>query len=433
MTKRALVPGIVLFSLVGCGEGVPQIKRASVERVITTLASDEMLGRAPFTPSIDKAAEFIRDEFASIGLEPIPGMDGYLQHFGIYRMEVQDRSVVLNGVEIPGDRTFAWTEAASVHWTTDDPVDVFVIGPEEDAGQRIYEIRTSRREAIVLMSTAHEEFFRRWSSEWSGSYFFLDWPQGPTLFCALTDETMAGSYEFGFTATVEELPLTNVVGMIPGKRPDEIVLFGGHYDGYGIREPVAGDSIANAANDCASGTTGVIELARYFKAVGRPERTLMFAAFTAEEIGFQGSEYLARHIDPDKIVTMFSIAAIGKVDPRGGPGHAHITGFERSDLGPTLQRALEGTPYDFYPDPYEGRYLFRRSDNAPFARLGVPAHAIATIGMDPQDEDLHQVSDEIEHLDLDNMTEIIRAIAIAFRGIIAGEATPTRLDPPLQD
>jgi hypothetical protein len=53
--------------------------------------------------------------------------------------------------------------------------------------------------------------------------------------------------------------------------------------------------------------------------------------------------------------------------------------------------------------------------------------------MDPQDEDLHQVSDEIEHLDLDNMTEIIRAIAIAFRGIIAGEATPTRLDPPLQD
>jgi len=427
--RRVLAPVIVTLCLVGCERREPDIDPASVERVVTTLSSDDMLGRAAFTPGIEKAADFISGEFASIGLKALDGVDDHLQRFMVHRLEVESRKVILNGVEIPSERSFAWTEAPSAHWTTGDSVEVVVIGPAEAPGRRIYEISTSDRDALVLMSIDHEAFFRRWAADWSVPVFSLDPPSGATLVCVLTDEVRVTTYDVRVTAPVEELPLANVVGVIPGRRDDEIVLFGGHYDGYGILDPVDGDSIANGANDCASGTTGMIELARYFKAKGRPERTLIFAAFTAHErMPYLGAEYLARQLDPEEIVAMFSIANIGRVYPEG-PNTAIITGFERSDFGTILQRAVNGTPYAFHPDPYEGQYLFRRSDNVPFARQGVPAHGIGTAGAQ---EDRHTVSDEVETLDLSNMTNVIRAIALGAAPIISGEATPTRIDPPLR-
>jgi len=433
LSKRAWVLGFVALSIANCRRPEPEIDAASVERVITALSADEMLGRAPFTPGIDRAANFIRDEFASIGLDVLDDMDDYLQRFKVYRLQARDRKVIVNGIEIPSERTFAWAEAPSTRWKTGDSVEVVVIGPEDDAGGRIYSIRMSGRNTLVLMNTSHQAFFDRWTGEWSSdSFLSLDPPAGPTLVCVLTDEAHMTSYEVEVIAPVEELPLTNVVGMIPGRRGDEVLLFGGHYDGIGILDSVEGDSIANGANDCASGTTAMIELARYFKARGKPERTLMFAAFTAEEIGFLGSEYFARQLDCSEVVAMFSIAAIGKVDPRG-PNTAIVTGFDRSDFGKIIQQAVEGTPYSFYPDPYVRQNLFRRSDNAPFARRGVPAHAISTISMDPRDKDLHSVSDEVETLDLNNITSLIRAIALGAAPIISGKATPTRIDPPLDN
>jgi hypothetical protein len=392
-----------------------------------------MMGRAPFTPGIDKAADFIRNEFASIGLEVFYSLDDYLQRFVVYRLQVQSRKVVLNGVEIPSERTFARVEAPSFRWTTGDPVEVIVIGPEEDVLQRIYSIdEMNHRNTLILMSTKHKAIFPKWADAWSRPFLSLDPPlSGPKMVCMLTDEVKVRSYEVEVTAPVEELQLTNVLGMIPGRRDDEIVLFGGHYDGIGILDPVDGDSIANSANDCASGTTVMIELARYFKARKKPERTLIFAAFTAHEIGFLGSNYLSRQLDSTDIVAMFSIAAIGKVDPQG-PNRAHITGFDRSDFGVILQRAVDGTTYSFYPDPYVGLNLFVRSDNAPFARQGIPAHAIGTICMDPRDENIHRVSDEVETLDLINLTSMIRAIALGAIPIISGEATPSRIEPSLR-
>jgi hypothetical protein len=136
---------------------------------------------------------------------------------------------------------------------------------------------------------------------------------------------------------------------------------------------------------------------------------------------------LARQLDPTKVVAMLSIAAIGKVDPRG-PQRASITGFHRSDFGVIMQSGLEGTPYSFYPDPFLDENLFLRSDNAPFARRGVPAHAIATISMNPRDKDIHRVTDEVETLALMNMTDVIRAIALGATPIVSGKATPTRID-----
>jgi Zn-dependent M28 family amino/carboxypeptidase len=123
---------------------------------------------------------------------------------------------------------------------------------------------------------------------------------------------------------------------------------------------------------------------------------------------------------------MVNIEMIGKVG-KDGPNTAWITGFEESDFGEILAQAVQGTEYSFSGDPYPDENLFYRSDNATFARLGVPAHTISTTPIDV-DEDYHQLSDELETLDIDHMTAIIKAIASAAAPIISGEATPTRVD-----
>jgi hypothetical protein len=124
---------------------------------------------------------------------------------------------------------------------------------------------------------------------------------------------------------------------------------------------------------------------------------------------------------------MFNIEMIGK-PAVSGPNTAWITGFDRSSFGTILQEAVVGTEYEFYADPYPQLNLFYRSDNAALAAKGVPAHSISTTPIDV-DRDYHMVTDEIETLDLDHLTNTIRAIARGAETIVSGAATPTRPDP----
>ncbi|TMI83965.1 MAG: M20/M25/M40 family metallo-hydrolase, partial [Bacteroidetes bacterium] len=225
----------------------------------------------------------------------------------------------------------------------------------------------------------------------------------------------------------------NVVGVLPGKplptgqagKKNEYVIFSAHYDHLGVGQPVNGDSIYNGANDDASGTTAVIMLAKYFKALGNNERTIVFVAFTAEETGGYGSQYFSSQFDPEKVVAMFNIEMIG-TQSKWGKNSAYITGFEKTDMGSILEKNLEGSGFTFYPDPYSMQQLFYRSDNATLARLGVPAHTISTSKMDDE-PNYHRVTDQIETLDMDNMAMIIRSIALSAQSIIAGKDTPTRV------
>ena len=123
---------------------------------------------------------------------------------------------------------------------------------------------------------------------------------------------------------------------------------------------------------------------------------------------------------------MFNIEMIGK-ESKWGRNAAFITGFERSNFGEILQKNLEGTPFQFHPDPYPEQDLFYRSDNATLARLGVPAHSISTDQI-PTDPYFHTVDDEVETLNIANITSAIKAIALGARSIIAGTDTPTRVD-----
>ena len=121
---------------------------------------------------------------------------------------------------------------------------------------------------------------------------------------------------------------------------------------------------------------------------------------------------------------------IGK-EAKFGPNTAFITGYDKSDFGKLLQANLVGSKFRFEPDPYPEQNLFYRSDNATLARLGVPAHTISTDQL-PTDKLYHSVDDEVESLNLTNMTAVIQAIAQSATGIVAGRQTPTRI-PSLTD
>lgn len=222
------------------------------------------------------------------------------------------------------------------------------------------------------------------------------------------------------------LDLFNVIGVLEGKsKKDEFVIISAHYDHLGIEKGLEGDSIYNGANDDASGVAAVLALAKYFKEKGGNERSIIFAAFTAEELGLIGSNYFGTTVNADKIMAGINIEMIG-VESSFGPKTAWLSGFNRSDFGKMVQKNVEGTGYTIHPDPYYPKFnLFFRSDNAALALLGVPAHTFST--SPPDDKNYHKVSDEAETLNIENITETIRVIAIGTASFIDGTDTPTRV------
>ena len=169
----------------------------------------------------------------------------------------------------------------------------------------------------------------------------------------------------------------------------------------------------------------MIALAKYYKAKNNNERTLIFVAFTAEEIGGFGAKYFSEKLNPDEVVAMFNIEMIGK-ESKFGKNTAFITGYDKSNFGEILQKNLTGTEFTFHPDPYPDQNLFYRSDNATLAALGVPAHTISTDEIDI-DEFYHSVKDEYSTLDVDNILSTIKAIAKSANTIVNGTDTPTRI------
>ena len=234
------------------------------------------------------------------------------------------------------------------------------------------------------------------------------------------------TFTFKNRRTQEEIVSSNIIGVLEGKsKKKEVVIISAHYDHLGIRVKEGEvDSIYNGANDDASGVTGILALAEHFKKVGN-ERTLVFAAFTAEEMGLIGSTHFGKGIEASKFVAGINLEMIGKT-PSFGPNTAWLTGFERSDFGKIIQKNLAGTGYQLFPDPYKKFNLFFRSDNASLARLGVPSHTFSTTPIDV-DEDYHQVSDEVETLDIAVITQTIQAVAVGTQSIISGVDTPTRV------
>ena len=402
------------------------IKQDDVERIIKTLSADDMQGRATFTPGIEKAAQFIEAEYKNIGLVPMAGNTGYRQNFTMIKTEPVKAEVSINGTVISAENVGVISGSA-FSWNKTEDAEIIRVAPSDDLQKIFMSAMRSSKSTLVLLDPQFASIFQRVRGRAvGGGVAFKDSPDKKQLVFVLGKFDDIKSLAVNYEVKSRELPLFNIAGIIPGKtKPDEFVVFSGHYDHLGIVKPVGQDSIANGADDDASGTTAVISLAKYYKKLNNNARTLIFVAFTAEEIGEYGSQYFATTVNPDKVTAMFNIEMIGKAS-KWGQNSAFITGFERSDFGTILQKNLEGTAFKFYPDPYPDQNLFYRSDNASLAKVGVPAHTISTDQIDI-DKLYHTVKDEFSSLDVANITSAIRAIALSSRTIVAGTDTPKRV------
>jgi acetylornithine deacetylase/succinyl-diaminopimelate desuccinylase-like protein len=158
----------------------------------------------------------------------------------------------------------------------------------------------------------------------------------------------------GHRSSDRRLTSVNVLGVLRGSDPaltSEAVIIGAHFDHIGIRPNVDGDSIANGADDDASGTVAVIEAARMIAAGPRPRRTIIFAAFTGEEAGTLGVRWYSQHpiVPLDQHVADIQVEMVDVRHSAGGPGKAWLTGFERLTMGPVLVGA--GLPVIADPRP----------------------------------------------------------------------------------
>jgi hypothetical protein len=398
------------------------INAKEVSRIETVLASDNMEGRKTFTPSIDRAADFIAAEFKKSGLQYFDGLKSYQQPFSMLKATLISASGNINGESIAPEHIVAISTDEDLKFDENSGFTKVTIDSGANFFQQAFELLKENKKYLVLVNTSFEKNFIRLRGFNRESFEAKE----PVVF-VLSNEDPA-TFHFEIKNKITSSSLSNVVGVLPGKsRKDEYVIFSAHYDHLGIGKPDAkGDSIYNGANDDAAGTTAVIMLADYFSKIKNNERTLIFVTFTAEEIGGFGSQYFSKQTDPEKVIAMFNIEMIG-TNSKWGNNSAYITGYDKSDFGKILQSNLQGSKFRFEPDPYPKQNLFYRSDNATLAALGVPAHTISTSKMDDE-PNYHKQSDEIATLDMGNMTEIIKAIAVSSQSIVSGKDTPARVE-----
>jgi len=426
MKKSIIAAALMAITSYSFGQDVNKmIKQDEVEKVIKTLSADDMQGRATFTPGIEKAAKYIESQYKEAGLVPLKGNKDFRQNFTMMRSTALTAMASINGKVVSPDSILVMSGGASFNWNNNSDVQVVKLDAGKDFRTEFQGYMKTGKKMLILVDPKFAGTFNAIKARFKKITQFKKAEEQDLVFVLGRFDDVK-SFEVNYTGKSEELPLFNIAGMIPGKsKPEEFVVFSGHYDHLGIIAPVKGDSIANGADDDASGTTAVITLAKYYKKLNNNARTLIFVAFTAEEIGEYGSQYFAKTVDPDKVVAMFNIEMIGKAS-KFGENSAFITGFERSDFGTILQKNLEGTAFKFYPDPYPQQNLFYRSDNASLAAVGVPAHTISTDQIDI-DKLYHTVGDEFSTLDVSNITATIRAIALSSRTIVSGQDTPKRV------
>lgn len=230
---------------------------------------------------------------------------------------------------------------------------------------------------------------------------------------------------FGKITHWDEYEATNLVGAIPGSsNTNEVVIFSAHYDHLGKIKNKK-DSVYNGANDNASGTALLLQLAAYYIKT-KPTRTLLFIAFSGEELGLLGSEEFAYSIDEKTIRAVLNFDMVGRAPKKT----VYLSGSEYGDV----QKVMNNELYNYNKERFGKRYFngnapieafFMRSDNFPFALKDIPAHTISATP--DSDKYYHQLSDEIQTLDLEFMNELVKTMFIATQSIVNGTAKLRRI------
>jgi Zn-dependent M28 family amino/carboxypeptidase len=195
---------------------------------------------------------------------------------------------------------------------------------------------------------------------------------------------LGATFSADFGVTTHRVESHNVIARLSGaKRPNETIMFSGHWDAYGIGAPDArGRTIRPGAADDGLGIAGVLEIARAFKAGPRPDRTLLFAAWTAEERGLLGSEYFASNpiYSPEKMVANITLDTL---EPLGPSRDVILIGRGQSELEDRMARLAAAQGRYVTPDSHPERGLFYRADHFPMAKRGVPVLLLMALGAGP--------------------------------------------------
>lgn len=206
----------------------------------------------------------------------------------------------------------------------------------------------------------------------------------------------------------QTMRLGNVLGAIPGRRSDEIVVVGAHLDHEGMYPDVEGDNIYNGADDNASGVSAVLQIMKAFAESGmQPERTVVFAFWDGEEQGLLGSRYFTEnypHMDRVKGYLNFDMVG-GNNRPDDPPYMVYFFTASHPEFGTWLKNDISTYRINLHPDYRAWDNPIGGSDQGSFHSKGVPVIWYHT---DAQPH-YNQPSDEPATINYDKLTEITRA------------------------
>lgn len=414
------------------------VRTESVRAHVTFLASDALQGRASATRDEAIAAAYVAARFEEFGLKAAPGMTGYLQTVRIVRPRVEGAAalkiggmstlapVLLNasGAPVRGKLTLF---AGSEHKALPEAEVVLATSADLPPAQITRAMREKKIKLLILPETsASRELLGRIGGKPRLPARFEGAMPSPaptvvTLPVAAIEAlaAKAGSeVELTLPGLVEDgATTTNAIGWLPGRDPKAgVLLLSAHLDHLGKRPD---GTVMLGANDDASGTTAVLELARALARRGQMRRGILFVAYGSEEIGGFGAKHFADHppVPLSEIVANIEFEMIGAQDPKLPKGSLMMTGFERSTLGSVLMRhgALVSA------DPYPEENFFQRSDNYALALKGIVAHTLSGWATVPT---YHQPSDTLDALDIDFITRAIRSLVKPIRSLANGSARP---------
>ncbi|MCU1261465.1 MAG: putative aminopeptidase [Bryobacterales bacterium] len=453
---------VLLLTAVVCLAAVDPQEQAALDRIsaadmrgnLSFLSSDALEGRDTPSRGLDIAAEFIASQFRRAGLEPVGGAD-YFQAAD-YLETTPDPSP---SVTLDDDKKTLHVKNASTNAlaaldlkfapiykveSTDVPSlagKVALIrrpgARAEGAREKFVQFRAfvkvarERQPAAVVIYGAPQPFPSLVEAKAA--------PEIPLISIAdadavkLLDALSPGESKATLSFHANEpkktpVQLRNVAGLLRGSDSalsKTYVLLTAHYDHIGVKPSGDGDRIFNGANDDGSGTVSVIEIANALAAMKQhPKRSILFMTFFGEEKGLFGSRYYAEHpLFPLKqTVAQINLEQLGRTDDTEGPqvASATFTGFDFSDLPATFQAAGKATGVKVYKNDKSSDDFFARSDNQSLADAGIPAHTLAVAFDFP---DYHQVGDEWQKIDYDNMAKVDRMIALGLM-TVANRAEP---------
>ena len=427
------------------------MEERSVRAAMTFLASDAMQGRGSGTPFERITAEYVGSQFMRFGLEPTgdngpDGKPGFVQTVTISRNSFASApslrfgtAVAEHGKEmlvlrVNSEKVAGPLQRLNMGEKPNPGAAVLVRFPKEitpqAVSQAIQALMTGGASIVMIEETP--QYRSNWATISGRRLGFTTSPAKPSASVVLSMDVvsqMAASPDgtpielSGALAPVQTSHTWNAIGKLTGKDPklsSDVVVLSSHLDHVGVRENTpGGDKIFNGADDDASGTVAVLELARVLSAGQRPKRTVYFVAFGSEEAGGYGSGYFADNLPfpKERFVANLQFEMIGRPDPKVKTEELWLTGYERSDLGPEL--AKRGAK--LVQDPHPQENFFQRSDNFTLARRGIIAHTVSSFGLHT---DYHRPTDELDTIDFPHMTNAINSMVKPIEWLLNSSFRP---------